>query len=206
LALGHWTGRQASIIASAIFGSAAKYAMRNLPHSVQPLALIALRETGADGYAISTMDPEGGAARLIASFGLPVPAANERGAYVASVPLDVANPVSGTIRFVFRTEQECRIASPLIERAARSIEAVWHLARLRELCVDKAAQIGDLQAELADSKIGDRARGLLNQAAGPRGGIETMERHIETVLRASRSFKVLERHRSSSKKRLPSGS
>ena len=167
--------------------------MRHLPHSVEPLALIALRETGAGGCAISAIDPKGGAARVIASFGLPVPAANESGAYVTSAPLDVASSVSGTISFVFRTEQERQSASPLIERAARSIEAVWRLTWLRELCVDRAAQIGELQAELADSKIGDRARGLLDQAAGHRGAIETMQRHIETVLRASQSLKLLER-------------
>jgi|SRR5579883_679978 len=54
-------------------------------------------------------------------------------------------------------------------------------------------QIGELQAELADSKIGDRARGLLDQPGGRPGAIETMERHIETVLRASQSLRLLEK-------------
>jgi hypothetical protein len=166
--------------------------MQHLPRSLQPVALIAVRETGAGGCAICEVDADG-APRVVAAFGLPVPAVNENGVYVTSLPLHIATGVSGSLSFVFQTEKEWRKSAPLLERAARSIEAVWRLARLRHVYAETAAHIGELQAELVDSKIADRAKGLLEQTSSGRGGIETMERHIEAVLRAGQFVELVEK-------------
>jgi hypothetical protein len=166
--------------------------MQQIPRSLQPVALIAVRETGAGGCAISEMDADG-AARVVAAFGLPVPAPNEHGVYVTSLPLDIASGVTGSLSFVFQNEEECKMSVPLLERAARLIEAVWRLARLRQVYAETAAHVGELQAELVDSKIADRAKGLLEQTSSSRGGIETMERHIEAVLRAGQFVELVEK-------------
>jgi hypothetical protein len=131
--------------------------MQHLPRSLQPVALIAVRETGAGGCAISEVDAHG-AARVVAAFGLPVPAANQHGVYVTSLPLHIASGVTGSLSFVFQTEKECRMSAPLLERAARLIEAVWRLERLRQVYAETAAHMGELQTELVDSKISPTAR------------------------------------------------
>jgi hypothetical protein len=161
------------------------------PHSLEPLALLALRESGADGYALYEMDRENGSARLIASYGLALPGPEEKGVYVVSLSLFADTRVFGILSFTFRSEIASRNASPLLARAAHAIEAVWRLAHLRRAYADAAARVGELEAALADSKIADRARGLLEGAAEP-GSIGIMERHVEVVLRAARSGQALE--------------
>jgi hypothetical protein len=70
-----------------------------------------------------------------------------------------------------------------LERIAAAIEEVWRLSLLPQTHARNAAHIGELEAGLADSKIADRACGLL--AAGPPRpeSIDTIVRHVESVLR-----------------------
>src|SRR6202041_14627 len=55
----------------------------------------------------------------------------------------------------------------------------------------KAARIGELEIELADSKIADRARGMLAGGAPPRDAVDTITRHVESVLRPGQFGTVL---------------
>jgi hypothetical protein len=48
-----------------------------------------------------------------------------------------------------------------------------------------AARIGELETALADSKIADRARGLLANHVRDTDAIDTIVRHVESVLRPS---------------------
>jgi len=49
--------------------------------------------------------------------------------------------------------------------------------------VGQAARIGELEAELVDAKIAARLSGLLVDGAGAKNLIDTIESHVEVVLR-----------------------
>jgi hypothetical protein len=61
-----------------------------------------------------------------------------------------------------------------------------------DLSARLAARVSGLEATLADSKIADRVRGLL-QEARPEDAVETVLRHVEQVLRKRQVVDVLER-------------
>ena len=54
-----------------------------------------------------------------------------------------------------------------LERIAGAIEEVWSLSLLPATYARNAARIGELESELADSKIADRARGMLASGTPP---------------------------------------
>jgi hypothetical protein len=163
-----------------------------VPTSLQPLALLALRESGADGYAISDLDPTSGRRTLRFSYGMPIPELETEALSVAEFPLRVEDVVTGILSFVFGHGAISAESRALLERIAVPVEAVWRLAHLPRTYAALAARAGELEAELADSKIADRARGLL-AASQTSGTLDLVERHVETVLRARQMDKVLER-------------
>jgi hypothetical protein len=70
-----------------------------------------------------------------------------------------------------------------LERIAEAIEEVWRLSLLAATYARNAARIGELESQLADSKIADRARGMLAGSTPPRDAVDTIVRHVESVLR-----------------------
>jgi hypothetical protein len=164
---------------------------QELPRSLQPLALLALKEAGADGYAIYQVDPKTQARELKFSWGVPVPESSEGGFTVDSFPLRAADAVTGILVFVFRGSAITPAARAVLERIAGAIEEVWRLSLAPAAYARTAARIGELETELADSKIADRARGLLANAAAPQDAIDTIVRHVESVLRPGHLSTVL---------------
>src|ERR1019366_639054 len=73
-----------------------------IPRSLQPLALIALKEAGADGYAIYQIDPGTEVRELKFAWGVPVPEASQDRFTVGSFPLRVGDSVTGLLMFIFR--------------------------------------------------------------------------------------------------------
>jgi hypothetical protein len=163
-----------------------------LPRSLYPLALLAAQEAGADGFAIHQVDPAGGRREVKFSWGVPVPDAGETGIVVASFALRAGDEVTGDLTFVFRGAAIPPRAKSLLERVAAVIEEVWRLWLLPAAYARHAARIGELETELADSKISDRARGLLATSALPRDAVDTIVRHAESVLRPGQLGTVLE--------------
>jgi hypothetical protein len=168
----------------------------SLLQSLQPLALLAVRAADADGYAICCLDPASGRRTQKLSCGVPVPelsADSKPGALsVAEFPLRVDHTVTGILSFVFRRETISAQTRALLERVAGQVEAIWRFADLPKACAALAARIGELEVELADSKIADRARGLLANDSPAQAALDIVERHVETVLRASQLTKMLE--------------
>ena len=70
-----------------------------IPRSLQPLALIALKEAGADGYALYQLDPETEVRQLKYAWGLSVPESVDAGLTVEWFPLRSGEPVTGTNGF-----------------------------------------------------------------------------------------------------------
>ena len=162
-----------------------------IPRSLQPLAQIALKEVGAEGYAIYQVDPETEARELKLAGGAPVPESSGAGFAVDWFPLRADDAVTGIVAFVFRGRAISPTAHAVLERIAGAIEEVWRLSLLPATYARNAARIGELETELADSKIADRARGMLANGAAPRGGVDTIIRHVESVLRPGQLGTVL---------------
>ncbi len=168
------------------------------PRSLQPLAQIALVQAGAHGYAIYQVDPKTGLRELKFAEGAPVPelaAAVPRPGdaclRVTSFPLHAGEEVTGVLTFVFRGAAISPRAQSVLERIAGAIEEVWRLSLVPQTYARNAAHIGELEAALADSKIADRARGLLAAGAPAPDVIDVIERHVESVLRPGQLAVVL---------------
>jgi hypothetical protein len=162
-----------------------------IPESLQPLALIGLQEAGADSFTIHQLDPAGGRQELKFGWGAPPPEAGETGHTSTSFPLRVGDELNGVLTFVFRGSVISPRAQSLLERVAEAIENVWRLSLLPADYARSAARIGELETELADSKIADRARGLLANAGPNDDAVSTIVRHVESVLRPGKLGTVL---------------
>jgi hypothetical protein len=161
------------------------------PRSLYPLALLAAREAGASGFAIYQCDPASGQRDVQFGWGVPVPEAGESGLTVTSFPLRTGDDVTGVLAFVFREVSLSRQARARLDQVAGTIEEVWRLSLVPAVYARSAARIGELETELADSKIADRARGLLASGALPSDAIDTIVRHVESVLRPGQLGTVL---------------
>lgn len=164
---------------------------RLLPRSLQPLAEIAASRAGAEGYAIYQVDPATGLRELKLACGAAVPDSDLTGFKAASVPLDIGEDLSGMLTFVFRGSAIHPSSRKVLERIAGVMEAVWRLTLLPGAYARSAARIGELEIHLADSKIRDRARGMLANPATDLDAIDTIVRHVESVLRPGQLRTVL---------------
>jgi len=152
--------------------------------SLQPLAMIAAREAGADGFAIHQFDAAGKRQEK-GSWGVPPPEAGETGFTVASFPLRLDDAATGALTFVFRGVVISPRAQSVLERIAAVIEEVWRLSLVPAAYARNAARVGELETALADSKIADRARGMLADGVPLPDAIDTIVGHVESVLRPS---------------------
>lgn len=164
---------------------------RTLPRSVQPLVQIALADTGADGYAIYQVDPITELRELKFAWGAPVPESGSSGFVVDSFQLRVSEAISGILTFVFRGSAIAPATRASLERFAGAIEGVWRLALVPGAYARNAARVGELEVELTDSKIADRACGMLAKGVPPRDAIDIIVRHVERVLRPGQLGTVL---------------
>jgi len=150
--------------------------------SLQPLALIAVHEVGAQGCALYQLDPGTEARELKFAWGASVPEPAVEGSTALWFPR-VNEAMTGTLAFVFERNPIATGARAILERIARVIEEVWRLSLLPETYARNAARIGEMETALTDSKIADRARGLLANGTTPRDAVDTIVRHAESVLR-----------------------
>ncbi len=157
--------------------------------SLAPLAILAMRETGADGYALYAHETDGPPVRL-SSCGLPVPAAPQEGLCVARFPLRIQNREVGLLAFVFRAPEIPEGAARPLNRLTRTLESIWSLYATPDRAIDLVTRITRQQAELADLKIADRAQGFLTHPEPGAG--EAMALHVECVLRARRFEALLD--------------
>jgi hypothetical protein len=151
---------------------------RPFPRSVQSLAQLSLRQSGADGFAIYQVDAAGGQVLMYQEG-----AAD--GSYVASFPFKIDEGADGSLSFVFCNSSIGVSTQLLLERIARAIESVWQFSRAPERYAQMALRIGELEVELADAKIADRASGLLQNAAASGDPVAAIVHHVESVLRPS---------------------
>jgi hypothetical protein len=70
--------------------------------SFRPLALLMMREAGAEGYALDGYEQAGASPFHLSAYGLEVPAGVQEAISVARLPLHVRNREVGCLAFVFR--------------------------------------------------------------------------------------------------------
>lgn len=143
-----------------------------------------MRAAGADGYAVYEVDPSGTPV-LGCSFGAITPE-------TAVFPLRVQGRLNGRVIFAFSEEMITEEAKAVLGKMAGVIEAVWNLKHVAEVPTRLATRIAELEAELADAKIADRAQGVLADDSESPGTIEAVIRHVESVLRPSQLNAILE--------------
>ena len=158
--------------------------------SLAPLALLAMQETGADGYVLYRHSLDGGAPVALCSWGMPVPDRSQNGLTVAAFPLRKESVLVATVAFVFRAPAISEGSRSVLERLARTIESVWSLSGTPDTLVQLARRISQLQAELADLKIADRISGFLKNPEP--NATEIIARHVEGVVETRRLQTLLE--------------
>jgi ANTAR domain len=163
-----------------------------LPRSIHLLALLGSREAGADGYALYQVDFETDLHELKLAWGAPVGEPRENDAIVDSFHMRLGDAEGGLLQFVCTGRAFKPAAHSILEQMAQTIEEVWRLSLLKGDYARKAARVGDLETELADSKIADRVRGLLADEKTPGGAVNLIVKHVESVLRPGQLGTVLE--------------
>jgi ANTAR domain len=162
-----------------------RHDIQPLPLSLEPLALIAAKEVRAVGYAIYKVDPVTESRELKYCWGAWAPESGEKGFRVVSFPLRAGETVTGILAFVLSGNANEPATRASLDRIAGAVEEVWRLSSLSARYAQGAARVAELETELADSKIADRALGMLARGEPPRDAIDTIVRHVESVLRPS---------------------
>jgi hypothetical protein len=162
------------------------------------LAELALRYSGAGGYALYALDPSSGALNRRSAGGFDVPQPEDltvnvslsrrQRRLVRSYPLRVSGSVVGMLAFSFRKDTILDDQLPILDRMARSIETLYCLPHA---AAQLFARINGIETEIVAGKVSARALGLLEGFAHDQA-LETIERHVDTVLRSSRIWAVLE--------------
>jgi hypothetical protein len=157
--------------------------------SLRALTRFARESAGADGCALLEVDPATKELELRDREGVhwPLPqnlyfrreVVSGDGLTTTSYPLFGEDNISGLVTFAFwATEVEQKKLDVLV-RLARLIQAVYHLPRSTARLITK---VGSLEVELAAIKISERTLGLLGEGTLFAESIETVVRHVETVL------------------------
>jgi len=125
-----------------------------------------------------------------------IPAVPPRAKPDGSVPALVEYPLRtdgilrASVAFAFPNDAEALQARPRLDRIAATIQRIW-AAAATEKYANLIDRLADLEAQLMDSKIADRARGLLMNAANSEPA-EAIARHVEGVLRPTQTRRILE--------------
>ena len=163
-----------------------------LLNTLHLLALLGVREAGADGYTLYALDPGSGLSVEKCSSGWVVPRTGRDGIQVISFPLRAQGAEIARLAFGFLTDEIPPHSQLVLGRIMSAVETVWDFAQRAEAYSQVAARIAALEVELSSSKISDRARGLLEKSVNDSDAVGTLTRHIETVLRPRPSSELLE--------------
>jgi hypothetical protein len=166
-----------------------KITPRPFQNSLSALAQVAMRETGADGYAFFQRDPDGQSLLRRDASGTVIPEELIAGDADRVVKYNMGS--DGILAFGYRDEARAKQARPELDRIAESIGAVWSAAQSAGRYSDLANVVADLEVQLMDSKIADRVRGYLGNR-GDSSPVEAIARHVEGILRPATTGRALE--------------
>jgi hypothetical protein len=163
--------------------------------SLSALALIAMREAGAEGYAFFEKSVESGALRRVGGCGVPIAEDSLNGdpqtTGVLAYPL-LNGDVEGVVAFAFPQPLNVRDANARLGRIVATVARLWTAAQTAGRYSDLTDRVNELETRLMDWKIGDRARGYLAGSTGA-DPAEAIAQHVEDVLRPTRTRQILEK-------------
>jgi hypothetical protein len=133
------------------------------------------------GTLLDQLQDSGEAWQRKIAEGLPVPASDGNGTTVVSFPLGTEETETGALSFVFSVGV-LSDARRVLEQISRACQAIWRTWHIHAVYVRDILRIADLEAELADSKIADRAQALLEMGELHRSPVDTISRSVATIL------------------------
>jgi hypothetical protein len=179
-----------------------------ISESLHPLASLAMRGAGADGYVLFSRTPDGQLDR-VSGAGVPITEELLSGGVGLSVAsytlrsgaLGSSNDASGVLAFAFAKRALTQTARSRLCRMAVAIGQAWQLSETAQSIAAVALEIGRLETELADSKIGTRTLGYLEDpphTLAPNDGgdlVDAVTRHVQSVLSRVELNALLEKRR-----------
>ncbi len=162
-------------------------------NSLETLAQIALLETGAQGYAFFERSNRTGSLILLAGGGAVIPEVTPpaRTPALVEYPLRTNKAIHASVAFAFGTEAEAAQSRPQLDRIAATVQTIWAAAGAAERYADLIDRVANLETQLMDSKISDRARGFLTNRAHS-DAAAAIARHVDGVLRPTQTRRMLE--------------
>ena len=162
-------------------------------NSLETLAQIALRETGAQGYAFFERSGSSGALILLAGGGAVIPqvAPPARTPALVEYPLRTNEAIHASVAFAFGTEGEAAQSRPHPDRIAATVQTIWAAGSAAERYSDLIDRVANLETQLMDPKIADRARGFLSNHADS-DPATVIAPHVDGVLRPTQTRRMLE--------------
>jgi ANTAR domain len=162
-------------------------------NSLETLAEIALRETGAQGYAFFERSTVTGSLILLAGGGPIIPQVTPptRTPALVEYPLRINEVINASVAFAFAPEAEAAQSRPQLDRIAATIQTIWAAAAATEGYSNLIVRVANLETRLMDSKISDRARGFLTNRADS-DPAAAIARHVDGVLRPTQTRRILE--------------
>lgn len=110
---------------------------------------------------------------------------------VICFPLGEGDSDTGAISFVFLTDP-VPDSKRLLARVAKAMQSIWQLWHAREAYARSVIRIAELEAELADSRIADRAIALLERPRPGMSLIDAVAESVDTVIRPYQLRPVLD--------------
>jgi AmiR/NasT family two-component response regulator len=165
--------------------------------SLHPLAALAMREAGADGYVLFRHAADGRLDRL-SGAGVTITEellAGGPGFSVSCYPLRSGGHPTGLLAFAFENRALTQAAKSRLCRMAAAIDQVWQLSEAAENLAAVAVEIAKLETELADSKIASRTLGFLEDPPEAGDVVDAVARHVQSVLSRFESNTLLEKRR-----------
>jgi len=159
--------------------------------SISSLVELAFEETLAVGCAAYQFSACTGQREQFFARGAAIPVETLKEPHPFTRVYDIQN---GAVAFSFKDREQADLAQAKLDVAVEIIASVWEASERISHSIDLVDRLVELEASLLDSKIADRARGILREQrqGPPADAIAAMKQHVEGVLRASSTRGVLE--------------
>jgi hypothetical protein len=156
---------------------------RPLPRSLRHVARLGLRNSNAQGYAIDQLTSDGDAWVRKWVEGLPVPETSHGDLPILCFPLGHEDAETGALSYVLRGQSVSDEARRQLTQIASAAQSIWQLWQAPSLYARSVIRIAELEAELADSKISDRACALVGGGNLDFNPIDAISRSVESIIR-----------------------
>jgi len=168
--------------------------LQHFSSSLSALANVAFQMTPATGFALFERSGDGTGLHRVAGSGAEIPARavlERSNLRLVRFPLRSGGRQDGLAVFSFADASLSAEAREPLSRLRESLEIIWAARLPDSRLFELVAGISTLEARIMDSKIADRAYGLLEDESSS-DVLDAMVRHVETVVRPNQLSNTLE--------------